>query len=187
MSPISISVLAISMSMDAFAASIGRGASRSGRVRFTEALRTGAVFGVIEAVTPVIGWAIGVAASGFVEAIDHWIAFILLGCVGAHMIHAALHKEAEEKKAANGTLLALMATAVGTSLDAMAVGVSLAMLDVNIFLVAIAVGLATFILSAGGTLLGRLVGMRLGQYAEIAAGIALFGIGLKILVEHLAA
>lgn len=186
MSPISISVLAISMSMDAFAASIGRGAARSERIRFTEALRTGAVFGIIEAITPLIGWAIGVAASGLVQAVDHWIAFFLLGCVGAHMIYAALHKEAEVKKT-NGTLMALMATAVGTSLDAMAVGVSLAMLNVNIIVVAIAVGLATFVLSAGGTLLGRLVGVRLGQYAEIAAGIALFGIGLKILIEHLSA
>lgn len=186
MSPISISVLAISMSMDAFAASIGRGAGRSGRVKFTEALRTGAVFGVIEAITPLIGWTIGVAASGFVQAIDHWIAFLLLACVGAHMIHGALFKTTKDKPA-NVTLAALMVTAVGTSLDAMAVGVSLAMLEVNIIVVAIAVGLATFILSAGGTLLGRLVGARLGQYAEIAAGIALFGIGLKILIEHLTA
>lgn len=186
MSPISISVLAISMSMDAFAASIGRAAGRSERVRFTEALRTGAVFGIIETVTPLIGWTVGVAASGLVQAVDHWIAFILLACVGAHMIHAGLFKTAAEKPA-NVSLAALMATAVGTSLDAMAVGVSLAMLDVNIIVVAIAVGLATFILSAGGTLIGRLVGARLGQFAEIAAGIALFGIGLKILIEHLTA
>lgn len=185
MSPISISVLAISMSMDAFAASIGRGAGHGERIKFTQALRTGAVFGVIEMITPLIGWGIGVAASGFVQAVDHWIAFFLLGCVGAHMIHAALHKQ--EEKTSNGSLAALMATAVGTSLDAMAVGVSLAMLDVNIVVVAVAVGLATFIFSAGGTLIGRLVGARLGQFAEIAAGIALFGIGLKILVEHLTA
>lgn len=184
MSPISISVLAISMSMDAFAASIGRGAGHGERIKFTHALRTGAVFGAIEAVTPLIGWAIGVAASGFVQAIDHWIAFFLLGCVGVHMIHAALRKEAEVKQA-NGTLAALLVTAVGTSLDAMAVGVSLAMLNVNIFVVAVAVGLTTFIFSAGGTLLGRLVGARLGQFAEITAGVALFGIGLKILIEHL--
>jgi len=185
MSPISISVLAISMSMDAFAASIGRGAGHGERINFTHALRTGAVFGAIEAITPLIGWGIGVVASGFVQAIDHWIAFFLLGCVGAHMIYAALHKTEEKKP--NGSLAALMATAVGTSLDAMAVGVSLAMLNVNIIVVAIAVGLATFIFSAGGTLLGRLVGARLGQFAEIAAGIALFGIGLKILIEHLTA
>lgn len=184
MSPISISVLAISMSMDAFAASIGRGAGHGERIKFTHALRTGAVFGTIEAITPLIGWGIGVAASGFVQAIDHWIAFFLLGCVGAHMIYAGLRKETEVKKA-NGTLAALLVTAVGTSLDAMAVGVSLAMLNVNIIVVAIAVGLATFIFSAGGTLLGRLVGARLGQFAEIAAGTALFGIGLKILIEHL--
>ncbi|MFZ5672704.1 MAG: manganese efflux pump MntP family protein [Pseudomonadota bacterium] len=185
MSPISISVLAISMSMDAFAASIGRGAGDGGRMGFTQALRAGAVFGTIEAITPLIGWGIGVAASGFVQAIDHWIAFFLLGCVGAHMIYAALHQK-EEKKS-NGSLAALTATAVGTSLDAMAVGASLAMLDVNIIVVAIAVGLATFIFSAGGTTLGRLAGARLGQFAEIAAGIALFCIGLKILIEHLTA
>lgn len=169
--------------MDAFAASIGRGAGHGERIKFTQALRTGAVFGTIEAITPLVGWGIGVAASGFVQAVDHWIAFFLLGCVGVHMIYAALHQK--EEKTANGSLAALMVTAVGTSLDAMAVGVSLAMLNVNIIVVAIAVGLATFIFSAGGTLLGRLVGARLGQFAEIAAGIALFGIGLKILIEHL--
>lgn len=185
MSPVSILVLAVSMSMDAFAAAIGRGAVLD-RPKISEALRTGAVFGLIEAITPVIGWAAGVAASGLVQAIDHWIAFGLLCAVGGRMIHAALFDAGDDPRVGRSPGV-LIATAVGTSLDAMAVGVSLAFLDVNIVVVALAVGAATFLLSAGGTLLGRFVGPRLGRFAEAAAGLALCLIGLKILVEHLTA
>jgi manganese efflux pump family protein len=185
MSPISILVLAVSMSVDAFAASVGRGASL-GRPRFSEALRTGAVFGIIEAITPVIGWAAGIAASGLVQAVDHWIAFALLSVVGIRMIYTAIWKS-EDAQPVGRSLGVLMATAIGTSLDAMAVGVSLAFLNVNIMVIAIAVGLATFIMSSGGMLIGRIIGDRLGRFAESIAGIAVFGLGLSILVEHLTA
>ncbi|CAA2141689.1 manganese efflux pump MntP family protein [Hyphomicrobium sp. ghe19] len=142
MSPFAITVLALSMSIDAFAVSVGRGAALN-RPRFSEALRTGVVFGVVEAITPVIGWAAGVAASSFVEAVDHWIAFGLLAGVGLHMLFAAVWKNADQGQPGS-SFAVLMATAVGTSLDAMAVGVSLAFLEVDIFTIAIAIGLATF-------------------------------------------
>lgn len=173
------------MSVDAFAVSVGRGAAL-GRPRASEALRTGAVFGVVEAITPVIGWVAGIAASGLVEAVDHWIAFSLLAGVGLHMLYAAICKKADAEPAGR-SFAVLMATAVGTSLDAMAVGVSLAFLNVNIVVIAIAIGLATFLMSSGGMLLGRLIGERFGRIAEAAAGIALFGLGLSILIEHLTA
>lgn len=185
MSPFSIAVLAVSMSVDAFAVSVGRGAA-IGRPRLREALRTGIVFGTVEALTPVIGWAAGFAASRYVQAVDHWIAFALLAGVGLHMLHATFR--AGEDAAPTGRSLAiLVATAIGTSLDAMAVGVSLAFLDVNIIVVAIAIGLATFVMSSGGMLVGRLIGERFGKIAEAAAGVALCVLGGLILFEHLSA
>lgn len=184
MSPLSIAVLAVSMSVDAFAVSVGRGAA-IGRPPVREALRTGLVFGVVEALTPLIGWAAGLAASRYVEAVDHWIAFALLAGVGLHMLFATFRKDDEAVAPAGRSLAVLVATAIGTSLDAMAVGVSLAFLDVNIVVVAIAIGLATFVMSSGGMLIGRLIGERFGKVAEAVAGVALCGLGAFILFEHL--
>lgn len=186
MSPATILVLAVSMSVDAFAVSVGRGAAL-GRPRLAEALRTGAVFGLMEAVTPLVGWAAGFAASRHVEAVDHWIAFALLGGVGLHMFLAGAFGAREEAEPPKRSLKILLATALGTSMDAMAVGVSLAFLNVNILVVAATIGLVTFLASSGGMLVGRLLGARFGRYAEVGAGITLFAIGLTILLEHLSA
>ncbi|MFG1294973.1 manganese efflux pump MntP [Xanthobacter variabilis] len=183
MSPFAIAALAFSMSVDAFVVSVGRGAAL-GRPRYSEALRTGAVFGMVEALTPVIGWAAGVAASSLVEAVDHWIAFGLLGLVGLHMMWAAMRRE-EEAEPPKASLPVLIATAIGTSLDAMAVGVSLAFFDVNILVIALAIGLATFLMSSGGMLMGRLISERWGRIAEVLAGVTLIGIGASILLRHL--
>jgi putative Mn2+ efflux pump MntP len=165
MSLLSIIVLAFSMSMDAFAVSVGRGAAL-GRPRFSETLRTGVVFGIVEAITPLIGWAAGVAAARFVTAVDHWIAFGLLAAVGINMLRAAMSTEHEEEKKVGMSFVMLIATAIGTSLDAMAVGVSLAFLEVNILVIAVAIGAATFLMASGGMLVGRLIGERFGRYAE---------------------
>jgi manganese efflux pump family protein len=188
MSIMAIILLAFSMSMDAFAVSVGRGAAM-GRPRFGQALQTGVVFGVVEAITPLIGWAAGVAASSYISAIDHWVAFVLLGAVGLNMLYAALKGDADQadEPKTGSSFFVLVATAVGTSLDAMAVGVSLAFLDVNIVVIAAAIGLATFLLASGGMLVGRLIGERFGRYAEGAAGLVLIGLGSSILYEHLTA
>lgn len=189
MSPVAIAVLSVSMSADAFAAAIGRGAQH--RPSLAQALRSGLVFGVIEAITPLIGFALGVAAAGFVEAVDHWIAFGLLGAVGAKMIWEALKREEEAEaeavggKAASRGLLALVATAVGTSIDAGAVGVGLALLGANIWLIAACIGFTTFALATLGLLIGKAAGARLGKIVELIGGVALIGLGLKILLEHL--
>ena len=189
MSPIAIAILSLSMSADAFAAAIGRGARH--RPTLPQALRSGLVFGVIEAITPLIGFALGVAAAAFVEAIDHWIAFGLLGAVGGKMIWEALKPvdEAEEEtaatKAASRGLVALVATAVGTSIDAGAVGVGLALLGENIWLIAACIGATTFALATLGLLIGKAAGTRLGKIVELVGGIALIALGLKILLEHL--
>jgi putative Mn2+ efflux pump MntP len=183
MSPISIALLALGMSVDAFAAALARGASAD-RMCITKALRSGAVFGAIEAITPVIGWGAGVLAAGFVTAVDHWIAFGLLALVGSRMILEALRRPRGEAPAPRSSW-GLVATAVGTSLDAMAVGVSLAFIDANIWVIAAAVGLATFVMATCGTLAGRVVGARFGRIAEALGGLALVMLGSAILHEHL--
>lgn len=186
MSVISIVVLALSLSVDALLAAIGCGSGVQ-HPRLSEALRTGAVFGVVEAITPVLGWAAGLAASGFVQEIDHWIAFVLLGLVGGNMIFQATKSSGLDEPQRNGSLVVLLATAVGTSIDAMAVGVTLAFLQVNIIVIAFAIGVATFILSTFGMMAGRYIGLRLGRWAEAAGGLALFGLGTSILYSHLTA
>ena len=189
MTPIAIAILSISMSADAFAAAIGRGAQH--RPTVAQALRSGLVFGVIEAVTPLIGFALGIAAASFVAAIDHWIAFGLLGAVGGKMIWEALkpddeaEEEAEARKAASRGLIALVATAVGTSIDAGAIGVGLALLGENIWLIAACIGATTFTLATLGLLIGKAAGTRLGKVVELVGGVALIVLGLKILLEHL--
>ncbi|WP_138469084.1 manganese efflux pump MntP family protein [Poseidonocella sp. HB161398] len=184
MSPMSIGVLAVSMSVDAFIASLGKGTSAP-RPDLATTLRTGAIFGVVEAVTPLLGWLAGVAASQYVAAVDHWIAFALLGGVGLHMVLQAWTRREEAPRASS--FWATVATAIGTSIDAMAVGVSLAFLQVNIVLIALAIGATTMVMSSTGLLLGRFIGARFGRIAETLGGVALFAIGAMILKEHLAA
>lgn len=158
MSPFAILILAVGMSVDALIASVGRGVA-AGRPTVATALRTGIVFGVVEAITPLVGWLLGVAASQFVQAVDHWIAFGLLAAVGGRMALHALRRDVEAKTSApRGGFGTLLATAIGTSLDAMAVGVSLAFLEVNIVVIALAIGLATTVMSTGGVLAGRFIG-----------------------------
>lgn len=187
MSPVSIAVLAIGMSVDALIAALGRGASPV-RPTLSQAFRTGLVFGIVEMLTPLIGWALGVAASQYIQAVDHWVAFVLLAAVGGRMtIHALSRQDTAQEDTTNPSAFGLLATAVGTSLDAMAVGVSLAFLNVNIVVIAAAIGLATMVMSTGGILAGRYLGARFGRYTEIVGGIALVGLGTKILFEHLLA
>lgn len=185
MSPVAIAVLAVGMSIDALLASLGRGAAAT-RPRWGEALRTGVIFGVVETITPLIGWAAGVAASRYVTAIDHWIAFALLAIVGGRMIlHSFAAPEQRAASSQNASFWVLMATAVGTSIDAMAVGVSLAFLDVNIIVVAIAIGFTTFLMSTGGMMAGNLIGATFGRWAERLGGLALIGLGASIFVSHM--
>jgi putative Mn2+ efflux pump MntP len=185
LSVLSVIFLAFSMSADAFAAALGKGA-RLDRPGWGEALRTGAIFGGIEAVTPVIGWALGRAASAYIEAFDHWIAFALLLGIGGKMIWDAVRRHEGEEKPASHSFLVLAATAMGTSIDALAVGVTLALIDASIVVNALAIGAATFTMTAIGVLAGRALGERFGRYAEAAGGAILIGIGCRILLQHMA-
>ncbi len=185
MTPGAIAVLSLSMSTDAFAAAVGRGAAH--RPDWRSAVKTGAVFGVVEGITPLIGWALGLIAAGVVESVDHWIAFVLLAIVGGKMIwEACKPAEAEEDAArVRSGPWALIATAVGTSIDAAAIGVGLAFLGANIWVIALSIGFTTFALTTVGMLIGRAVGARFGKIAEFVGGVALIGLGTLILLEHL--
>lgn len=185
MTPVAIAVLSLSMSTDAFAAAVGRGASH--RPTLPGAVKAGLVFGVIEAITPLICWALGMVAAGLVERIDHWIAFGLLAAVGGKMIWEATRPRSEEAGEAprRSGPWGLIATAVGTSIDAAAVGVGLAFIGANIWVIAASIGVATFLLTTVGMLIGRAVGQRFGKMAELIGGLALVALGLTILLEHL--
>ncbi|MGV3575290.1 MAG: manganese efflux pump MntP family protein [Devosia sp.] len=189
MSPFAVLLLSASMSVDAFAVAVGRGATET-RGRMAEALRTGFVFGVVEAITPFLGWLAGIAAAGWVASFDHWLAFALLAAVGLHMIYGAFKVEDETEDAGpkRASLLVLIVTALGTSLDAMAVGLSLAFVDLDLFgilAVSLGVGFTTFLFAVIGMSLGNVIGERLGKVAEVIAGVVLFSIGSMILWEHL--
>jgi len=183
MSPFAVISLAFSMSSDAFAVAIGKGAALR-RPTLWEALRTGAIFGCIEGVTPVVGWLLGRAASSYVAAFDHWIAFGVLTAIGVKMIWDSFRKE-EEDKPERHSFMHLAVTAVGTSIDALAVGVTLALVNANIVANAIAIGLATFLMTTIGILAGRALGQRFGRYAESVGGVVLIVIGISILFGHL--
>jgi putative Mn2+ efflux pump MntP len=183
MSPIALFILAFSMSADAFAAALSKGASLR-RPSWAEALRTGAIFGSIEAMTPVIGWTVGLAASAYIAAIDHWVAFVLLGAIGGKMIWESFRRETEDDKPRRHSLAVLVMTGIGTSLDAMAVGVTLALVGVDIVVPAVAIGAATCVMATLGVLAGRALGARFGKIAEAAGGVGLILIGGKILLEH---
>ncbi|HDU5630504.1 TPA: manganese efflux pump MntP [Klebsiella pneumoniae subsp. pneumoniae] len=180
-------LLAFGMSMDAFAASIGKGATLH-KPKFSEAVRTGLIFGAIETLTPLVGWGLGMLASQFILEWNHWIAFILLVFLGGRMIVEGFRGDSDEACEAphrHGFWL-LVTTAFATSLDAMAVGVSLAFLQVSIVTTALAIGCATFIMSTLGMMVGRFIGPLLGKRAEILGGIVLIGIGSEILWSHFA-
>ncbi|WPS00461.1 manganese efflux pump MntP [Klebsiella aerogenes] len=180
-------LLAFGMSMDAFAASIGKGATLH-KPKFSEALRTGLIFGAIETLTPLVGWGLGMLASQFVLEWNHWIAFVLLVFLGGRMVIEGFRGADDDECEAprrHGFWL-LVTTAFATSLDAMAVGVGLAFLQVNIIATALAIGCTTFTMSTLGIMVGRFIGPLLGKRAEILGGIVLISIGAQILWSHFA-
>ncbi|RTE86720.1 MULTISPECIES: manganese efflux pump MntP family protein [Gammaproteobacteria] len=186
MSFIALILIAFAMSTDAFAAAIGKG-TKLHKPTLVLALKTGLVFGVIEGLTPVIGWFIGHAAASYVEAFDHWIAFALLAGLGVHIIYEGLQPvdDSEQSPVKRQSLGLVVLTAVGTSIDAMAVGVGLAFVEVNIALAATLIGFATFLMVTLGVMLGSVLGSVFGKRAEVFGGFVLIGVGTSILVSHI--
>ena len=183
MSIIELLILALGLSMDAFAVSICKGLSVP-KLRPKHCLLCGVYFGGFQALMPLIGWALGIRFQSMITNIDHWIAFVLLAVIGANMIKESFSKEEECPDASFGfkTMLTL---AVATSIDALAVGVTFAFLDVNIIPAVLLIGATTFVCSAVGVKIGNVFGNRFQSKAEFLGGLVLIGIGLKILIEHL--
>ena len=177
-------LLSLAMSTDAFAAAVGKGAALH-RPHLREALRTGLIFGVIEGITPVIGWMLGQLAAPYVGAWDHWIAFVLLGGLGFMMVREGFSKDEEEaERPGSHSFWLLAVTGFATSIDAMVVGAGLAIMEADIVVTAIAIGFSTFVMVTIGVMLGRVLGMIAGKRAEIMGGLILIGIGAFILYEH---
>jgi manganese efflux pump family protein len=184
MSIVSNTIIAFSMSADAFAASIVKGVALQ-KPKLSHAMRIGLVFGGVETLTPIIGWMLGILASDIISSVDHWVAFTILSIIGGKMIHEGFHNEEAESKESH-KLSILILTAIGTSIDSMAVGATLALLNANIWLMAAMIGTATFIMATIGIMTGHYIGTKAGKVAEILGGLCLIGIGTKILIEHLA-
>lgn len=176
-------IIAVSLSMDAFAVSVCKGLS-AGRPRLSHCFTCGGWFGAFQALMPLIGWLLGVRFQGMIVSVDHWIAFVLLSLIGFNMVRESRGGEAEELDCSFSPR-AMLPLAVATSIDALAVGVTFAFLQVdNIFLAVAFIGVTTFVLSAAGVKVGAAFGVRFKSKAELAGGLILMGMGVKILVEH---
>lgn len=176
-------ILAVGLSMDAFAVAVCKGLALK-KVNVPQMALVGLWFGGFQALMPVAGYFVGVQFKDAITAVDHWIAFALLAAIGGNMIREALSKE-EEAADASLELRKMLPLAVATSIDALAVGVSFAFLDVQIGLAASFIGVVTFLLSAAGVKVGSLFGAKYKRRAELAGGIILILLGVKILLEHL--
>ena len=182
-------LLAVGLSMDAFAVSICKGLAMKKATLKAEAT-CGLWFGGFQMLMPIIGFFLGSLFAEAIEAFDHWVAFGLLVIIGINMLKEALEKEDESddnpEKDADLSVRTMFLMAVATSIDALAVGISLAMVgSVNIWLAAAFIGICTFLLSALGVKIGNVFGSRFESKAEIAGGIILIALGVKILLEHL--
>lgn len=178
-----IFLISFSLAMDAFSVSIA-GGMKSQTAKVTHAVKVAAFFGIFQAIMPIAGWLIAEVMKGFITAIDHWVAFILLGIIGIKMIQEALSNNKEEKKDILNTNTLLMLS-IATSIDALIVGVTLSLLKIPFLISISTIGIVTFILSFLGFLFGKQIGVFFGKKAEILGGAALIAIGLKILIEHL--
>ena len=182
MSLFDLFILAVGLSMDAMAVAVCKGLSVQ-KLKFRHALITGLYFGGFQAAMPLLGYLLGIRFQAYIESVDHWIAFILLGVIGANMIKESFG-EAEEVNC-SFCPRAMLPMAVATSIDALAVGVTFAVLKVSIVPAVSFIGVITFTLSAAGVYIGHLFGAKFKSKAELTGGIVLVLMGLRILLEHL--
>ena len=180
-------LLALGVSMDAFAVSICKGLAMK-KAGLKEGLTCGGWFGGFQAIMPLIGFFLGTLFAEAIQAVDHWVAFILLGFIGVNMLKEAFDKDCDccEEHNADLSVKTMFVMAVATSIDALAVGISLAMAgNVDIFTAVILIGLFTCGMSAVGVKIGNVFGSRFEKKAQLAGGLILILLGLKILLEHL--
>ena len=183
MSLLELLILAVGLSMDAFAVSICKGLSVQ-KLLPRHLVICGLYFGGFQALMPLLGWLLGIRFQAMITNVDHWIAFILLGIIGFNMIRESRSRD-EEIPAPDFGIKTMLAMAVATSIDALAVGVTFAFLSVRILPAIALIGVITFLFSAAGVKIGNVFGLKYKSRAELLGGIVLIGIGLKILIEHL--
>ena len=182
-------LLAVGVSMDAFAVSICKGLAMK-KATLKASMTCGVWFGGFQALMPTIGFFLGTLFADAISAVDHWVAFVLLAVIGANMLKEAFGKEEEccccDEQNADMSAKTMFVMAVATSIDALAVGISLAMAgNVNIWLAAAVIGVCTCTFSACGVKIGNIFGSRFEKKAQIAGGVLLILLGTKILREHL--
>lgn len=177
-----IFVIGIGLSMDAFAVSVCKGLSVK-KIQPKHCLLAGVYFGGFQALMPLVGWVLGRQFESLIKSVDHWIAFVLLALIGANMVREAFSPD--EGQNDSFTPRTMLPLAVATSIDALAVGVTFAFLEVQILPAVLMIGVTTFALSAAGIKTGGVFGNRFQSKAELAGGIVLILMGIKILIEHL--
>lgn len=183
MSIITLFTLAVGLAMDAFAVSVCKGLAMR-KINIRKTFLVGLWFGGFQALMPLVGYFLGIQFKEKITAIDHWIAFLLLAIIGINMIKEALSDE-EESTSASLEVKEMFVLAVATSIDALAVGITFAFLEVNIVEAVTVIGVVTFVLSAIGVKVGNIFGTRYKSKAEIAGGVILILLGVKILLEHM--
>lgn len=179
---IELLIIAIGVSMDAFAVSVCKGLSVS-RLRPKHMLSVGLWFGGFQALMPLIGFYVGIHFSDLVSSVDHWIAFVLLAIIGFGMVKESRDKDCDDIDP-DFSFRTMFAMAVATSIDALAIGVSLAFLKVDIWMSVLIIGITTGLFSMLGINIGNVFGSRYKSTAELVGGIILILMGVKILVEH---
>ena len=180
-------LIAVSLSMDAFAVALCKGLCMK-RINYRHASVIALAFGLFQAIMPLIGWFLGKQFERFITPIDHWIAFVLLAYIGGKMIWDALHEDNEGQACdieERLDLKELLVMAVATSIDALAVGITFAFLQISILPSVCAIGLITLGLSFVGVIIGNRFGNKFQSKAQLAGGTVLVLIGLRILLEHL--
>lgn len=176
-------IMAVVLSMDAFAVAVCKGLSMK-KISLGKMAIVGGWFGLFQALMPAIGYLLGSAFAGVVNSVAHWIAFSLLLIIGINMIREAVCPCGDEDTDASLSFKNMLVLAIATSIDALAVGVSFAMIDVNILAAVSFIGVVTFCLSAVGVKVGSVFGTRYNKKAQITGGIVLVCLGLKIVLEH---
>ena len=181
---LSILLIAVGLSMDAFAVAVCKGLKMR-KIEYGKMLLIGLFFGGFQALMPLIGWLIGMKFQKFIESYDHWVAFLLLAIIGGKMIYESFKPDEDESDGSFG-ISELFVLAIATSIDALAVGIAFAMFEeVNILYSITIIGCITFILSVFGVAIGNKFGALYKNKAELAGGVILVLLGLKILLEHL--
>ena len=179
-----IVIIAIGLSMDAFAVSITLGLSIE-KIKIKEIIIPGIYFGMFQALMPLIGYLAGINFSNKIQYLDHWVAFVLLVFIGGKMIKDSFAEDHEQTNENPFKFFKMLLLAIATSIDALVIGVTFAFFEINIFEAITIIGLTTFFISISGAIIGKFFGVKFKSKAEFIGGFILVLLGVKIIIEHL--